>query len=258
MINRLSYWGYTLTIINDNTIPTQNYANINLLVLRYMESGVHDAAGVQDLLDSLEVPIVTMNAQEACETFGMGSLHSAVSQDSMFTIDPNHPVNRYLDTTFVMYTENADQDVLMDFTPPPDSTWFLTQVGFVDSLSGVCVRYDDTPSRRRIHYSPWDATKYTQNDGWRFFRNVIEYSTYNPDQYTQELSEFEGFEGPEPQSDLISIWDDGINPTVIEDTIPIITEDFEAFPTGPSDWNMVSMNPRGQGAAYCWMAGTGT
>ncbi|MBD3278631.1 MAG: prepilin-type N-terminal cleavage/methylation domain-containing protein, partial [Candidatus Aegiribacteria sp.] len=41
MINRLSYWGYTLTIVTDNMILTQDYSDINLLVLRYMESGRH-------------------------------------------------------------------------------------------------------------------------------------------------------------------------------------------------------------------------
>jgi len=243
MINRLSFWGYTLTILTDSLIPYYDYTDINLLVLRNMQSGSHT---FKAFTDSLGVPIITMTALDAVQLFGMGTTSGSLSEDTMKAEDVNHPVNRYLDTEFVMYTEDAENSVLSDFATAPDSTAFLTGAGLSSTYSGVSVIRDHNEAMRRIHYSPWQATKYTAGDGWRFFRNVIEWATYIPGAYHHPLSTLEDFEGAQPSETLISIWYDPINPVIIKDTIPIYTEDFEAFPVGPADWILVEGGTAGR------------
>ncbi len=243
MINRLSFWGYTLTLLTDSLIPYYDYTSVNLLVLRNMQSGSHT---FKTFTDSLTVPIVTMTAQDAVQLFGMGTTAGSMLEDTLKVEVPSHPVNRHLNGKFVMYTENAGNSVLSGFATTPDTTVFLTGVGLSDTYSGVSVIRDHNEAMRRIHFSPWEATKYTAGDGWRFFRNVIEWSTYIPNSHHQELSTMEDFEGTQPTETLISIWDDPINPITIEDTIPVYTEDFESFPIGPSDWTLVEGGTAGR------------
>ncbi len=239
MINRLSYWGYTLTIVSDAMLDTLDYSDKNLLVLRHMSSGRHDDPGVLTLLDTLHVPIITLNAEEAALTFNMGSTFGVLMQDSMRKEIIDHPVNYYLDTDFVMYTEDAEHSVLSDFTEAADTTDFVTGAGLTSTYSGASVIREENEPMRRIHYSPWVASKYTDIDGWRFFRNVIEWATYSPDSYNLPLSTLEDFEGSEPTEYAIPIWEDPINPIISHDTTAIYSEDFETFPVGPSDWVLV-------------------
>lgn len=177
MINRLSLWGYTVSLVIDDTIETFDYSNTNLLILRHMETGFHPSP-IAEFLETLQVPIITMNAEEASDTFEMGDSFIDVTGTLMRVIEKTHPVNNDLpeDTTFSVYSEPGEHSVLYDFDA---GTTFLTKANDSDDYSGVCFQQSGDEPTRRIHYSPWEALKYTSS-GWLLFNNTVEWGAWYP------------------------------------------------------------------------------
>jgi len=227
MINRLSYWGYTLTLLQDHQLETYDYSDANLLVLRHMSAGaVHPNA---NFYRNLPIPIITMNSMEAANTFQMGTDYGSTTGTTMDIIEPSHTVHRNLveppDTSFTVYTAPQDFAYLASFNP---STFYLTGVGGLAQTSGLCVVNDSIPSQRRIHYSPWEASSYTEGGGWVFFRNVIDWGVYNPDENPgTPMTELEDFEGPEPAVVAMELFNDPLNPAMVWDTTVVWSEDFQ-------------------------------
>ena len=227
MINRLSYWGYTLTLLMDHQLESYDYSEVNLLILRHMPTGsIHPNP---NFYRALPIPIITMNGQEAVNTFQMGNDYGTVTGTTMDIMEPAHTVHRNLvtppDTSFTVYTAPMGFSFVGDFNP---GTFFLTQIGGTASLSGLCVVNDDAPSLRRIHYSPWVASKYTEGGGWIFFRNVIDWGVYNPVVNPGDpMTELEDFEGPQPANITMNLFEDPMIPSMVWDTTVVWSEDFQ-------------------------------
>ena len=228
MIYRLSYWGYTLTMLMDHQLETWDYTDVNLLVLRHMPTGqVHPNP---TFYRNLNVPIITMNGMEAAQTFLMGSSFGTMSATDMDIIEPGHEVHDHLSTPFTMYEQPSGHSYLeMDPVAYPE-VFFLTQIGGTTDIAGLCVLNDTSHTTRRILYSPWEAIEYTESGGWVFFRNVIDWGVYWPDSLPgTPMTELEDFEGPEPATISMNIFDDPMNPALEWDTTAIWREDFQAL-----------------------------
>jgi type II secretory pathway pseudopilin PulG len=227
MIDRLSFWGYTLTLLTDYQLESYDYTDINLLILRHMPVGsVHPNP---NFYRTLPIPIITMNGLEAANTFGMGTVSGVVTGTTMNIIEPDHPVHSGLttppDTSFTMYTAPMGFSYLGNFNP---GTFFLTEIAGTTQLSGLCVVNDSIPAGRRIHYSPWVASKYTEGGGWRFFYNVINWAAYHPDENPgTPLTELEDFEGPKPADITMNLFEDPLIPSMVWDTTVVWSEDFQ-------------------------------
>ncbi len=223
MIDRLSFWGYTTTQLTDAMLTSYNYDDISLLILRHVSSGTHLHV---DFFRSLEVPIITMNGREAAETFLMGDSYGTIDENSMLVEEPAHPLNRDLPSTFSVYADSGYHSSMYDFR---SGTTLLTRIDAVDDSSGVSVINEAMPTRRRVHFSPWQATQFTENGGWVLFKNAIEWISYTPDEDPGEaLTEEETFDVAYTEEMLVTLWEDGIDPSIATDTTIVYSEDFES------------------------------
>ncbi|MCD4774751.1 MAG: type II secretion system GspH family protein [Candidatus Aegiribacteria sp.] len=205
MVNRLCLWGYTVSLLTDDCLQTYDYSSINLLILRHMESGIHPSP-IAEFLKTLQVPIITMNAEEASGTFVMGSSFKDETGTIMRVIENTHPVNNDLpDPLFSVYSEAGEHSVLYDFDA---ETTLLTKANDGDDYSGVCFQQIGDDPTRRVHYSPWEALKYT-SDGWLLFSNTVAWGIWYPEEDIGEpimpLEDFERTDEDFPEMIITSI-----------------------------------------------------
>ncbi len=202
MINKLLFWGLSVTILNDEEMATFDFIDegINLIILRH-----RDAAGVfphAALLNSpLEVPVVTLNARDAVDIFSMASVYLEQNYDQMTPANNWHPVNRDLPNLFSIFhvyepLSSGMQSVLDSLIYNTAGDTVLTYSEGFNYLSGVCVRDEDT-DHRRVHFSAYDASEYTDLGGWQMFYNVIRWGIGVPPVYLGDLVEHEDFEDPD-------------------------------------------------------------
>ncbi len=178
MISRLSLWGYKVSLVTDDCLETFDYSSINLLILRHMNSGIHPSP-TAEFLNSLQMPIITMNGEEASSTFSMGSSFKDTTGTLMRVIEDTHPVNNDLgDSLFTVYSELGEHSILYNFD---SETTLLTKANDGDDYSGVCFQQIGLEPTRRVHYSPWEASKFT-SDGWLLFSNTVSWGTWIPEE----------------------------------------------------------------------------
>ncbi len=222
MVDRLSFWGYTVTMLTDAQLTGYDYTDVNMLILRHM--GGDSVHSNQAFFQNLNVPIVTMNAAEAVNTFNLGTTHGTwLNMRNMSVEIEEHHVNQYLPTTgtFYVYDSLGSQSVVSGFSPGVD---FITAINTSDS-SGVCA-VDSVETKVRVHYSPWMGNFYS-DDGWQLFYNVITWASYNPGETPGEpLTEEEDFEQPQPEEVEMTLWQDDIEPELVDDTVTVWMEDF--------------------------------
>ncbi|MCK5063831.1 MAG: hypothetical protein KAQ97_01040, partial [Candidatus Fermentibacteraceae bacterium] len=209
MINKLLFWGLSVEILNDDEMATYDYIGkgINLIVLRHRDGGAvfpHPDVLNNPLAAALEVPVITLNARDAADIFSMGNAYSEQMYDEMTPANDWHPVNRDLpDSTFYAYNSGSGgmQSVLdsLVFHVHPDTV--LTYSEDFANLSGVSVR-DENTTYRRVHFSAYDASEYTDVLGWRIFYNVIAWLIGDPPTEYGDLIESEDFEDPDDYTDV--------------------------------------------------------
>lgn len=223
MIDRLSFWGYITTQLTDAQLTSYNYDDISLLILRHVSNGTH---GNVDFFRNLDVPIITMNGKEAAVTFNMGDSYGTLETNSMTVEESAHPLNRDLPSTFSVYADSGYHSTLSEFEL---DTSLLTKVVDGDDFSGVAVINEGMLSRRRVHFSPWMASGFTENGGWVLFKNAIDWISYLPDEDPGEpITEVETFDVAYTEEKLMILWEDEITPTTITDTTTVYSEDFES------------------------------
>lgn len=235
MINRLSLWGYTVSLLVDADLESYDYSNINLLILRYMEADVHTCT---DFLINLKVPIITMNGQEASQTFLMGSEFGTSTGTDMTVIEALHHVNNDLpDPLFSVYSEAADHSILYTFDA---GTFFLTKEGIADDYSGVSYQENGDAQTRRVHYSPWESSKYS-SDGWLLFSNTVEWGAWFPEEEIGEpiipLEDFERTEDDFPELIITSIEFETTSCPTFDDTFTYDDVDVYMSTTGDDDFS---------------------
>ncbi|MBN2586427.1 MAG: prepilin-type N-terminal cleavage/methylation domain-containing protein [Candidatus Fermentibacteraceae bacterium] len=210
MINMMIDWGLTVITLTDFEMGTFDFRgeDIDLIVLRHrgaMHTFPHDYlfyayAGNKD---TLFIPVVTLNAQDAVDIFDMGHIVLEIQMQEMTPANDWHPVNRYLPEgydTFQLYDNNlAYQSILdsLNYVTPGDTV--LTYPGNISGMSGVAVR-DEESLKRVVHYSGWDASEYTPDGGWQMFYNVIKWNVGTFSHEYGTLIEEETFESPEDYS----------------------------------------------------------
>lgn len=198
MIDRMEFWGLDVIPLTDDSMLTYDYAgeNIDMMVWRVRTAGFAHPHGVA--LNNVNIPIVTLNAQDAVSILSMG--HTATDQmyNQMTPLCTAHPVNDFLpDSTFDVYdgVGIAWQSVFSDTLSYPDT--LLTLASNINGVSGVCVKDEYVVGRRRVHFSAWDASEYTTPDGWRIFRNVIEWVIGTPPTEDYDPLGEDDFENPD-------------------------------------------------------------
>ena len=231
MINRLSLWGYTVSLLTDSDLEFYDYSSINLLILRHMQDSVHTC---DVFLKALQIPIITMNAKEAAETFLMGTEFGDATGTEMMVIEDTHPVNNDLpDSLFTVYSELGEHSILYTFDA---GTTFLTKEGIADDYSGVCFQENGEPQTRRVHYSPWEAEKYT-SDGWLLFQNTVDWGAWYPEEEIGDpimpLEDFERTEEDFPELIITSIEFETTNCPIFDDTFTY--EDVDVYMSTTSD-----------------------
>lgn len=203
MINRMLFWGLTVIVLNDDEMETYDYVGeqIDLVILRYRQSA--SAPNTYPHGDNFPVPVVTFNARDARDIWLFGTSIDELQSDSLTPANDWHPVNEGLPEGFDRFAiyqpaSGAYQSVIYDLDMTADMDTVVTYYASTDSSdahSGVCVINEDSLSMRRIHFSCFDASEYTENGGWTIFRNIIEWNVAQPP--PQEIITEEGFEDPE-------------------------------------------------------------
>lgn len=203
MINRMLFWGLTVIVLNDDEMGIYDYVGeqIDLVILRYRESAA--APNVYPHGDNFPVPVVTLNARDARDIWSFGTDIADLQSDLLTAANDWHPVNEGLplpDSSYNVYVpgSGAYQSVIYNLDMSAAMDTIVTYYASTDSLdpySGVCVINEDSLSMRRIHFSCFDASEYTEDCGWTIFRNIIEWNVGQPP--PQEIIQEEGFEDPE-------------------------------------------------------------
>ena len=198
MINQMIDWGLTVTPLTDTQMGSYDFRGegIDLIVLKHrtppsaffpIPSLFYAYTGNKD---TLNIPVVTLNAMDAVEIFEMGFVAEDRMINAMARANDWHPVNDDLPAyPYNIYSNpTAMQSVLdsLNWVSPGDT--ILTLTDSIPYLSGVSVRDEDTP-HRVVHFSGYDASEYT-DDGWRLFYNVIKWNV-GTHGYTIELEDFE-------------------------------------------------------------------
>ena len=239
MMNQMIDWGLTVKILTDDQMATFDFIGeeIDLIVLRNRDSTnafphpglFYNYTGIGD---TLEVPVVTLNAQDAVDIFSMGTVALDINEITMTAANIWHPVNDDLPlapASFFVYNPGTGMQSVLDSliyeTPTVDTVH--TYPGNLIEQSGVCVQAEET-MHRKVHFSAHDASEYTATDGWQIFYNVIKWSIGD----CPDVIEIEGFE----DEDDYSFVDPGygedafcyvVSPMI---TIPASTdEDYEAI-----------------------------
>ena len=211
MINRMIDWGLTVIPLTDHQMSTFDFRNdpCDLIILRHRNPGEvfpHDYlfysyAGNKD---TLYIPVVTLNAQDAVDIFDMGSTAQEMSIVTMTPANNWHPVNRHLPNLYAEFNaynplSTGTQSVLdsLNWVSPGDTV--LTYPGALSPLSGVSVRDEET-QKRVVHFSAHDASEYTPDGGWQIFYNVIKWNVGNPSSQLGVLLEEETFEDEDDYS----------------------------------------------------------
>ena len=208
MINRMIDWGLTVIPLTDTQMQTYDFRGegIDLILLKHREPPnyfphTYLFYAYTGNKDTLNIPVVTMNATDAVQIFDMGLNASDMSNEKMWTACPWHPVNRDLppDTSFNVYDIGSmgEQSVLSNLTWITPGDTVLTYPNGMSMASGVAVRDEDHP-KRVVHFSAYDASEYTATDGWQIFYNVIQWNTGEPG----HVIEREDFEDPEDYSEV--------------------------------------------------------
>ena len=181
MIDRLEYWGLSIVTLTDDEMLAYDYVTegIILMILRHRNPGsIHPHGG---FLDGFDIPIITLCAQDAASIWLMGTTVTEEMYNTMTVAATWHQVNNGFTDNIDVYdgVGIAWQSVLSDLTLTAPDT-ILTLASNISGSSGICVIDDYVPGRRRVHYSAWDASEYTVDDGWKIFRNVIEWAIGEP------------------------------------------------------------------------------
>lgn len=229
MINRLQWLGFTVTILTDEQLYTYDYTDVVLVLLRHLEGGSHANPA---FFQSLAVPIVTLDAQDAVDLFGMGAGEIETGLTYM-TCNPFywnwHPVTYYLpDSTYYVYNmvSAGRQSILTGPAAGDTTVIFAGTENDSTYAAAVCNAYTSNADKR-IHFSGYDASEYTSILGWRTFENVIFWAAAAPPSNQGDpITTLEDFEGPGVGSQEITLWQDQINPVAMPDTVPIYYEPF--------------------------------
>ncbi|RKZ02750.1 hypothetical protein DRQ25_18385, partial [Candidatus Fermentibacteria bacterium] len=201
MLELMVDWGLSVTILTDDSMLTYDYIGeeIDLIVLRHRPFGeVYPHPNFNYVPDTLHIPIITLNAEDATLIFGMGSDPDESSSPWM---DPiwSHPVNRDLTTglePFEVYESAATQSVIKTPAYPTSGDTILTLAGAAgDFYSGVIAR-DEKTDKRRVHFSAWQASVYSAPNGERMFYNVLKWNVGDPETALGDAIIDEGFEDP--------------------------------------------------------------
>ena len=241
MINRMIDWGLTVIPLTDHQMGIFDFRNeeCDLIVLRHRDSTAvfphpslfYAYAGNKD---TLHIPVVTLNANDAKDIFDMGYKAIEMSVDSMTPANDWHPVNRHLPEgydTFEVYNTliGGQQSVLdsLNYVTPGDTV--LTYPGTLSPLSGIAVR-DENASKRVVHFSAYNATHYTHG-GWQIFYNVIKWNVGSPSHTLGVLIEEEDFESEDDYS--------FVEPGYGEDTYCYLVSPRVSIPVADVDYQAI-------------------
>ncbi|MBN1434540.1 prepilin-type N-terminal cleavage/methylation domain-containing protein [Candidatus Fermentibacterales bacterium] len=258
--------GFTVQIIADDEVPTFDFSTADLLVI-HNEGGVHTH---QSVLDSLRLPIVTMNPYIGIE-FGIGwdyhllpvppatvSGGEDINDDGIWRLNPDHEVMIWslpdptADPWVLLYDTTGAQTFILNTDSVYGAGWFPDSLLAVKGPNAdefdatVAVVAEDDSLMRRVFFGCHDATAYN-HDGWDLFYNVIVWGMMGPQQPPEPgdpITELEDFEGTGPGPTVVTLWDDPIIPNFGADTTIIYMEDFED-PLG-LEWNLVSLSSAGR------------
>jgi hypothetical protein len=241
MINRMIDWGLTVIPLTEYQMSIYDFIGeeIDLIVLRYRDSTetfpypnlFYNYTGVGD---TLQIPVVTLNAKDAVDIFSMGMVAHDMNLYQMTPANDWHPVNRDLPNDFDIFqvykTDTiAMQSVLDSLTYQSPGDTVLTYAENIVSYSGVSVR-DEESQKRRIHFSAHDASEYTANGGWRIFYNVIKWNIGDPTLGT--LIEEEDFESEEDYSFIEPGYGEDAYSYIVSPRISVpaaLDDDYEAI-----------------------------
>ncbi|GEM_PF-6809510 len=210
MINNMVDWGLTIEPLTDAQMDTFDFRGngTQLIILRHRPAG--QTFPHPDIFysytgpgDTLQIPVVTLNADDAVNIFNMGYVAMEKKFKTMTPANDWHPVNKKLPNgynTFNVYTSQAGSQSVMDslhYVSPGDTV--LTYAKDIPGMSGICVRDEDT-KHRVVHLSAWDADSYTADGGWQIFYNVIKWTAGTISHQFGTLLIEEGFDDPNDYS----------------------------------------------------------
>jgi prepilin-type N-terminal cleavage/methylation domain-containing protein len=223
--NLLDGWGFTLVDLTDDQLESYEYdsSGVDLVILREIP-GSDDHSAIAGALNSIRVPIIALDPEDAKNVFAMGGDAGTISGGacSIARIVP-HSIFKNLPDPFDIYNTSVGTRIttLKTFTP---NTRLVAGLG-TDSTSGVSVIFEDSLPLMRIHYCAPEFTKYI-GDGETFLYNVIIWSLPEPvDPPLGEEINVEGFEGDSPGSVPVVMWGDDLeNGVVAPDSIPLYND----------------------------------
>jgi|GEM_PF-655598 len=260
MVDRLINWGYTVNLLTDDMCPTFDYTDIDLIILRARDEqgwsavnpfgNIYTAAAGQD-----SIPVITLQAADAETYFGMGTAVPDVSDSLMYGILYWHDV---LKDVFPaggpgyakIYTEDSlpggGRQSLLDCSGVPGDSLLVEWMSGSEKSGVSCNTYSGNRGQRRIHFGAWDASCYNP-DGWRLFRNVVQWGAGEPPPGSGgTILMEEGFEDPGSAPAEITLWEDDVTPQVGETLVPIYEEHFDGG-TPQLSWQLA---PLGGGRAF--------
>jgi len=234
MVDRLQFWGLTVTQLTDDALEGHDYSNTSLLILRHMGGSLSHADPA--FYQSLPVPIVTLSAMDAYVLFGMGT---GQDEKSSLTVTPFREdyINDDLTTGDPVQVYNTSstgyQSVLKDVDTVSTANPLLLTIVDDETECAICVMNRESENMRRFHYSLWNASAYNEEEGWPYFYRLIFYASNQggEEDIGTPLGEFEGFEGPGIISREVSLWEENVNnPSMMVDSVQLYYEPFNASP----------------------------
>jgi hypothetical protein len=248
LIDRLQYWGLTVTQLTDDMLESYDYTGTNLLILRHLSSGTHANPA---FYQSLPVHIITLSAADAVSLFSMGT---GAQEQICLTVTPfrDHPVNGLLPvgTPVQAYRvgTSGHQSILLGVdTLSAADPRLLTLVDDSTGWAGIAVLDESSEDMRRVHYSLWNTTAYSEEQGWPYLYRVIFWATDQEEEgdIGEPLGTLEDFEGPGVVTREVVLWQENVNsPSTVQDSIQLFYEPFLATPALTWTYRPLSGNGR--------------
>lgn len=234
LMERLQFWGLTVTQLTDDMLESYDYTSVDLLILRHLSTGTHpDPAFYQ----ALQVPIITLDGGDAAALFSMGT---GELEQVCLTLTPfrDHPVNDALPvgTPVQVYgvSTSGHQSILLGVdTLSTANPRLLALADDTTAWAGIAVLNESSENMRRVHFSLYNTLAYTEDQGWPYLYRVIFWMSGQEEEgdIGEPLGILEDFEGPGVTTREVILWTEDVNnPSMVTDSVQLYYEPFNAVP----------------------------